>query len=55
MEHVWSIKNVLESPKEVHIKVEFQPCSEFRNLTLSPIRSPGPHWIQIDAQDVYEI
>jgi hypothetical protein len=46
---------VLENPGDVHIKVEFQPYSEFRNLTSSPTRSPGPHLIQIDAQDVYDL
>jgi hypothetical protein len=39
----------------VHIKVEIQSNSEFQSLTSSPTQSPGPHQIQIDVQDAYQI
>jgi hypothetical protein len=38
-----------------HIRVEIQSNSEFRSLTSSPTRSPGPPQLQIDVQDAYEI
>jgi hypothetical protein len=35
--------------------VEVQYNSEFQSLTSSPTRSLGPHRLQIDVQDAYEI
>jgi hypothetical protein len=42
-EDEWDIKRALERQKDVYIKVEIQPNSEFQCLTLSPTRSSGPH------------
>jgi hypothetical protein len=52
---VWDTKNVLETQGDVHNKVEIQPNSELKSLTSSPIQSPGPPCIQIDAQDAYDL
>jgi hypothetical protein len=41
-EDIQDTKDVLESPRDGHTKVEIQFNSEFQSLTLSPIQSPGP-------------
>jgi hypothetical protein len=46
------IKMALERQRDAHIKVEIQANSEFRSLTSSPTRSPRPHCLQINVQDV---
>jgi hypothetical protein len=48
-EEVQDTKDMLESPRDVHNKVEIQTHSEFQSFTSSPTRSPGPHCIQIDT------
>jgi hypothetical protein len=48
-------KEVLESPRDMHNKVEIQPNSEFESSTSSLTRSPGPPCIQIDVQDAYDL
>jgi hypothetical protein len=52
---VWNTKDVLESPRDVHSKVEIQTNSEFYSLTLSSTQSLRPPCIQIDAQDAYDL
>jgi hypothetical protein len=54
-EDIRDTKDVLESPRDVHNKVEIQTNSEFQSLTSSPTRSPRPPCIQIDAQDSYDL
>jgi hypothetical protein len=39
MEDMWDIKKVLESQENTHNKVEVQPNSESRSLTLNPTSS----------------
>jgi hypothetical protein len=53
MEDKRSIKKVLESQGYVHEKVANQSNSEL--LSLSPTRSPGPPYIQIDVQIAYDL
>jgi hypothetical protein len=53
MEDKWSIKNVLESQKDVHEKVVNQSNSELTSLSLT--RSPGSPHIQIDVQIAYNL
>jgi hypothetical protein len=53
MEDKQSIKKVLESQGDVHVKVANQSNSELPSS--SPTRSPGPPWIQIDVQNAYEL
>jgi hypothetical protein len=48
-EDIHESKDMLESPKDVHNKVEIQTNSEFQSLTLSPTRSPRPPYIEIDT------
>jgi hypothetical protein len=47
--------DVLESPRDMHKKVEIQTNSKFQSLTLSPTQSLGPPCIQIDAKDAYNL
>jgi hypothetical protein len=53
MEDKWSIKNVLESQRDVHKKVMNQSNSELPSSSLT--RSPGSPRIQIDVQIAYDI
>jgi hypothetical protein len=53
MEDKWSIKKVLESQGDVHVKVANQYNSELPSS--SPTRSPGPPHIQIDIQIAYDL
>jgi hypothetical protein len=55
MESMRDIKKVLESQGNTHNMVEVQANSESRSLTLSPTRSPGPLFLQIDVQDMYDL
>jgi hypothetical protein len=48
-----SIKKVLESQGDVHMKVANQSNSELPSS--SPTRSPGPPCIQIDIQIAYDL
>jgi hypothetical protein len=48
-------KEVLESPRDMHKKVEMQTNLEFYSLTSSPTWSPGPPCVQIDAQDASDL
>jgi hypothetical protein len=50
-EDIRDTKDMLESPRGVHNKVEIQTNSEFQSLTLSPTLILGPPCIKIDAQD----
>jgi hypothetical protein len=54
-EDVWDTKDVLESQGNAQTKAEIQSDLEFQSLTLSPTRSPRPHCLQIDVQDVYYV
>jgi hypothetical protein len=53
MEDKRSIKKVLESQGDVHVKVANQ--SNLELLSLSPTRSPEPPHIQIDVQIAYDL
>jgi hypothetical protein len=55
MEDMWDIKKVLEIQGNTHNKVEVQVNSESKSLTVSPTRSPGPHFLQIDVQDATDL
>jgi hypothetical protein len=55
MEDMLDIKRVLEIQGNTHNKVEVQANSESRCLTSSPTRSPGPHYLQIDVQDISDL
>jgi hypothetical protein len=62
MEDMWDIKRVLESQRNMHNKVQVQSNSEqvqsnseFRSLILSPTRSPGSPYLQIDVQDASDL
>jgi hypothetical protein len=48
-------QRVLESKGEVHGKVEIQSNSELQSLISSPTQSPGLHFLQINAQDAYDL
>jgi hypothetical protein len=54
-ENEWDIKRALERQGDAHIKVEIQSNSEFQSLILSPTRSLGPPWLQINVHDAYQI
>jgi hypothetical protein len=54
-EDEWGIKRMLERQGDTHITVEIQSISESLNLTLSPVRSPGPPRLQIDVKNAYKI
>jgi hypothetical protein len=53
MEDKRSIKKVLESQVDVHVKVANQ--SNLELPSLSPTQSPGPPHIQIDVQIAYKL
>jgi hypothetical protein len=53
MEDKRSIQKVWESQGDVHKKVANQSNSELPSL--SPTRSPGPPYIQIDVQIAYKL
>jgi hypothetical protein len=53
MEDKRSIKKVLESQGDIHVKVASQSNSELPSS--SPTRSQGPPHIQIDVQIVYDL
>jgi hypothetical protein len=53
MEDKRSIKKVLESQGDVHVKVANQSNSELPSS--SPTRSPGPPRIRIDVQIAYDL
>jgi hypothetical protein len=53
MEDKRSIKKVLESQGDVHVKVANQ--SNLELLSSSPTRSPEPLCIQIDVQIAYDL
>jgi hypothetical protein len=53
MEDKWSIRKVLESQGDVHVKVANQ--SNWELLSSSPTRSPGPPHIKIDVQIAYDL
>jgi hypothetical protein len=55
MENMQDVKKVLESQGNMHNMVEVQANSEFRSLTSSPSRSPGPPFLQIDIQDASDL
>jgi hypothetical protein len=52
---IWDTKDDLETPRDVHNKVEIQTNSEFQSLILSPTQSPGLPCIQINAQYIYDL
>jgi hypothetical protein len=54
-EDEWDVKRALERQGDAHIEMKIQSNSEFQSLTSNPTRSPGPHCIQIDVHDTYEI
>jgi hypothetical protein len=54
-EDVPDTKDMLESPRDMHTKVEIQSNSKFQSLTLSPTHSLGLPCFQIDVQDVYKL
>jgi hypothetical protein len=55
MENMRDIKKVLENQVNMQNMEEVQANSEYRSLTLSPTRSPGPPCLQIDVQDVSDL
>jgi hypothetical protein len=55
MEDMWDIRRVLESQRNTHNKVDVQTNLEFRSLTSSSTRSPGPPCLEIDILDVSDL
>jgi hypothetical protein len=55
MEDMWDIKRVLGSQGDAHTKVENQSKLELQSLTLSQSWGLGPHCLQIDTQDAYDL
>jgi hypothetical protein len=54
-ENVRDTKDMVESPRDVHKRVEIQTNLKFQSPTSSPTRSPRLPCIQIDAQDAYDL
>jgi hypothetical protein len=54
-EDVRDSKDMVESPRDVHNKLEIQTNSEFQSFASSPTQSPEPPCIQIDAHYAYDL
>jgi hypothetical protein len=48
-EDIRDTKDMLESPRDMHTKVELQSNSEFQSLTSSPTQSPRSACLRIDV------